>query len=148
MLISGWNKYGVILPFIAVVSFLVAGCGESKFYQCQQILNIATETTNRTKKISENGKTKNPKEVLEVADAFESVARDLESLEIQDKKLQEYQNGLIEFYRNQARATRDFIAAFNRRDVASAKSAKDEVQRLGNMEKDLVNGINSYCQEN
>jgi hypothetical protein len=142
---SNFRKHTIFFAFSIVLSFLSASCGVSKFSECQQIIEIATDTANQTKEISSNGTTKDLQEVLQVADAFEAAAQ---NMEIQDKELLNYQGGFIKFYRNQAKATRDFIAAFNQKDVSTATSAKEEVQKLGNTEKDLVNGINSYCKQN
>ena len=109
---------------------------------------MATEISHQVIKLSDDLKTKNPEKVLQVADVFEQGAQAMESLELKDTKLQEYQRNFAQFYRNQAQVPRDFIAARDRKDISAAKLALQNLQKLDNTEKKLVTQINNYCLPN
>ena len=95
--------------------------------------------------ISEKSRqTQNLDEVLKVADAFENSAESLKKLNLDDKKLAEYKVKLAEIYRGNAQSTRQFVSAFNNRDIPGVTLAKQEVQILGQQEQQLVGKINQY----
>ena len=79
---------------------------------------------------------------------FEEAAEEMKAFDIKDKQLLEYQDGFAKMYVGMSQATRDFVAALDRKDVSAAKSAKKQLQKLGSTERKLVSGMNSYCQEN
>ena len=148
VLILGLRRCSVILTLSAAISFLSVSCAETKFSQCKQIIEITMRIANETKNLSDNGKTKDPQEALQVADAFEEAAEEMKAFEIKDQQLLEYQDGFAKMYVGMSQATRDFVAALDRKDVSAAKSAKKQLQKLGSTERKLVSGMNSYCQEN
>ncbi|MGK7914175.1 MAG: hypothetical protein AB4038_01295 [Prochloraceae cyanobacterium] len=146
--ISAWRRSTIIITFSLTVSFLSASCSNPKFSECKQLNKIATEISHQVIELSDNRTTKNPEKVLEVADVFEEGAQVMESLELKDTKLQEYQRNFAQFYRNQAQVTRDFIAARDRKDISAAELAQQNVQKLGKTEEKLVTQINNYCLPN
>ena len=146
--ISAWRRSTIIITFSLTVSFLSASCSAPKFSECKQLSKIATEISHQVIELSDNRTTKNPEKVLQVADVFEEGAQAMESLELKDTELQEYQKNFAQFYRNQAQVTRDFIAARDRKDISAAKLAHQNMEKLGNTEEKLVTQINNYCLPN
>jgi hypothetical protein len=127
------------------VCFSTFGCAETKFSQCQKIIEI----TQKIEQESQNKRqTDDFKQVLQMADSFEETAEDMEKLNITDEKLIEYQKGFAEVYRGNARVTREFVDALQKKDINQARSTKNQVQKIGTTEQQLVNNMNSYCQGN
>ncbi|MGF1478026.1 MAG: hypothetical protein ACFB4I_00830 [Cyanophyceae cyanobacterium] len=111
------------------------------------MIEVTMNIANETKALSNNGQTKEPQAALQVADAFEKAAQEMAKINLQDEQLVEYQDGFAQMYLGMSRATHSFIGALNDKDITAAKSAKEELQTLGSTERELVSGINSYCQE-
>ena len=136
-----------VIFLCSVINFLFVSCAETRYSQCKQIIETTMNIANETRTLSDDGKSKEPQEALQVADAFEEAAQEMETISIQDEQLSEYRDGFAQMYVGMSQATRSFIAALNQKDVSGAKSAKEKLQKLGNTERELVNGINNYCQE-
>jgi hypothetical protein len=148
------NKSSVFLSLLATISLILSSCTEGKISQgkisqgkisqCQKIIVI---TKNMEEVSQKSRQTQNLDEVLKVADAFETSAESLKNMNLSDKKLAEYQAKLAEIYRGNAQSTRQFVSAFNKRDIPGVTLAKQEVQILGKQEQQLVAKINQYCQQ-
>jgi hypothetical protein len=50
-------------------------------------------------------------------------------------------------YRDTSKATRDFVAAFKKKDRSAAEAALTNLQKATTPEKQLVEGINVYCTD-
>lgn len=138
------NKFAFFLSLSTAIPLILSSCAEGKVSQCQKIISI----TKNMEEISQKSRqTQDLDEVLKVADAFETSAESLKKLNLTDKKLAEYQAKLAEIYRGNAQSTRQFVFAFNKRDIAGVSLAKQEVQILGQQEQQLVVKINQYCQQ-
>ncbi|AFY78392.1 hypothetical protein Ple7327_3164 [Pleurocapsa sp. PCC 7327] len=129
----------------ATAGFSTFGCAETKFSQCQKIIEI---TKNIAKESQNNRQTTDIKKVLQMADTFEETAEEMKNLRIQDEKLMQYQIGFAEVYRGNAQATREFVDALQKKDIAKAKLTQKRVQQIGKKEQELVSNMNSYCQGN
>ena len=138
------NKSSFFLSLLAAISLTLSSCVEGKISQCQKIIVI---TKNMEEISQKNRQTQNLDEVLKVADAFETSAESLKKLNLSDKKLAEYQAKLAEIYRGNAQSTRQFVSAYNKRDVSGVTLAIQEVKILGQQEQQLVAKINQYCQQ-
>ncbi|GEM_PF-1069103 len=124
-------------------NILTVSCADSRLYQCQQIIAVTNKIYEET---SKNSQTKDEQIALGVADTFDAVAEEMEGLKISNEELQEYRDGFVKLYRENAEATREFVRALQAKEVKTAKSTKEKLQKIGSREKTLVNGINSYCQ--
>lgn len=138
-----WHSNSIILLFF------LASCSvqDSKLFECQQFITIKQETDNRTLELSENLQTKDKQKVLAVADNFESAAIRLENMAIEEPKLLKLKTSWFQFYLARAKATRDYLTAFDRLDIQATKQTIEKIQQLDHTEIKLVNEINSYCQE-
>lgn len=143
------NSKNLFLPpvfysALVVISLILSSCSEGKVAQCQNII----AATKKMEEISQKSRqTQDLEEVLKVADAFENSAESLKKLKLSDEKLAGYQAKLAEIYSGNAKATRQFVSAFEKRDIPGVALAKQEVQILGQQEQQLVAEINQYCQQ-
>ena len=142
------RRYGIIFPVSIVISFLTLSCAETKFSQCEKIYSIANSVASETESLTNSGQETEMKTWLQAADTMEKAAQDMKSLNISDSKLQEYQSGFIKMYKAYAESTRNIVKAREIKDVAAAKNAQKKVQKAGDLEQELGNGINSYCRGN
>ena len=142
------RRFIVLVPLCIAIIFLSASCAGTKSSQCKKMVEITRKIASETKTLSDNRKTLDPQKVLQVADAFEGTAKEMKSLAIQDKQLQEYQFGFAKMYLGMGQATRDFVAALARKDLSKAKLAKEQLQQLGITERELVSQTNNYCLDN
>ncbi|MGK7873485.1 MAG: hypothetical protein AB4426_09275 [Xenococcaceae cyanobacterium] len=141
----GRRRCVVILSLSAAISLLTTSCAETKFYQCKNIIEVTMKIANESRN---NRDTKDIQKALQVADALEEAAKEMEAIKIQDKQLREYQTGFAKVYRSNAQATRDFVGALQKKDVSAAKLTKKKLQKIGKTEKKLATEMNSYCQGN
>ena len=139
------NNQATILTLTIILSSVTFSCADQKISQCQQIIAVTQKIAQETEA---KRNTKDIQQILPVADTFEEVAMEMEKLEITDPQLQEYQAGFAQFYRDNAQATREFITALQQKDVTIAKAAKHRLEKIGNTEKKLVQGVETYCRTN
>ncbi len=142
------RKSAVIIFLSAAIGLLSASCADSKFSQCERIIQISVRVTQQTNELCSNCETENTQEALQVADVMEKAAEDMAATAINDPQLQTYQQGFIDIYRGMSQSTREFVAALNQKDINAAKSAKVKLQQVGSTEKEIVDGINNYCNSN
>ena len=132
---------GLFKATILVVLF--SSCSQGKIAQCQKIIS----TTKKVEAISqENRQTQDLDDILAVADSFADSATSLEKMKLSDQRLSRFQLQLAQIYSGNAKSTRNFISAFEARDIPGVRLAKQEVQLLGKQEQQVVAEINQYCQ--
>ncbi len=142
--IMGIIRLPRILFFLSLtLTFMTVSCAETKVSQCQKIIVTTKKIAQESEK---NRQTKDLQQVLQVADAFEEAAKTMKNLKIKDKQLAQYQQGFAEVYQGNAKATREFISALEKKDIPAAQSLQKQVQAIGQMEQKLVNEMNIYCQ--
>jgi hypothetical protein len=129
---------------LVLVNFLTVGCAETKISQCQKIINITQKIAQESEKFRQ---TKDIQQVLKMADAFETVAKEMQALQVKDEQLVQYKTGFIDVYKGNAEVTRKFIKAFEDKDMMAAKLMQKQVQIIGQKEQQLVTDMNRYCQE-
>ena len=131
------------LLILLITSCLLSSCQNIKATNCREIISISAQIARETK---ENLKTQNIENVLNVAKTFENTAREIKSIKIKDKQLKSYSQGLADIYQKYAMITRDFVEAFQEKDLEKAIRHKDEINKLFQQQQKLVSNINSYCQ--
>ena len=142
-----FRPYGQIISLATAIGLLTASCAPTKFYQCKRVLEIAAKVNEQVEILCGDCQVEDSQEALQVADVMETSAQEMGDLEINDEQLQTYQSGFVELYQGWSQATRDFVEAFfNQKDLKAAQSAKEKLQQFGGKEKEIVDGINNYCQ--
>jgi predicted translin family RNA/ssDNA-binding protein len=139
------KRYFVLLSLTAAISLLTTSCTESKVSQCNKIIQIANKTVTQAKSVTNNGQANDPKAMLQAADAMEKASQDMKKINVKDQKLKDYQAGFMNMYRDTSKATRDFVAAFEKKDRPGAETALTNLQQATTPEKQLVTDINTYC---
>lgn len=142
------KKYFVLPTVMATISLFMVSCSESKISQCNKIIQVANQAVSEAKSVTNGGQTSDPKAMLQAADAMEKASEEMEAIEIQDQKLQDYQVGFMNMYRDTSQATRDFVAAFEKKDRSGAEAALTNLQQATVPEKQLVDDLNNYCSSN
>lgn len=150
-------KLAAILSFIAIaLASLVptpaiaqeAGQDhQTKASQCNQIIAIANEAVKDAKVVTNNGRSSDPDVLLRAAEYMDSHASKFERISLTDPKLQDYQSRFIITYKQTSIATRDFVTAFKAKNLSAAELALQALTITTREEKQLVDEINNYCQE-
>lgn len=137
----------VILTLVAVICFLTVSCGESKVKQCNKIIQIANQAADQSNKVTEGGKKTNPEALLKTAEAMDKAAQDMKALKVNDQKLQAFQKGFTNMYRDTSKILRDYVAAFEKQDHKRADTAIQSFNKKAiKPSENLVNDINRYCK--
>lgn len=139
------TRYLVLFSLATAISLLTASCSENKISQCNKIIKIANEAVSQAKTVTNGGQASDPKAMLKAADAMEQASQKMTNLGVNDPKLKDYQTGFVRMYRDTSKATRDFVAAFDKKDRTAAEKALTNLQQATIPEKQLVADINVYC---
>ncbi len=139
------TRYLVLISLATAISLLTASCSENKISQCNKIIKIANEAVSQAKTVTNGGQASDPKAMLKAADAMEQASQKMTNLGVNDPKLKDYQTGFVRMYRDTSKATRDFVAAFDKKDRTAAEKALTNLQQATIPEKQLVADINVYC---
>ena len=131
------------LLILLITSCLLSSCNNIKATNCREIISISTQIARETK---ENLKTQNIESIINVAKTFENTAQEIKSIKIKDKELKTYSQDLADVYQKYAKICRDFVEAFQEKDLEKAVAYKDQINKLFQQQRQLVSDINSYCQ--
>ena len=137
--------YTSVLVKIAL-SLLILGC-EDKFSQCEPIFQIAHHVSDRSKELNYTG-ARQLTEIeswLQTAGMMNRAADKLEALKTENSKLIEYQNELATVYRIYSQATYNAVKARENKNIEILKSARNDAEKAGKMQRNLVREINAYC---
>lgn len=130
--------------FILINLYLIS-CTNSKFSQCQEIINFVNQVANETKALTINQSEKNYQPWLQAADKMEDASQQMQDLPIRDTQLKNYKTGFIQMYANYSQATREIIKARQNKSLDQAKIAQKKAKEAADFEKKLSNNINKYC---
>ncbi len=136
----------IFLIFITIS--LLKSCANNKSFQCQQILQIATDVTKETRSLTteQGGNNIDKKTWLLAADKIEQGAENLKKLQVNDPTLNQYKTSFAQVYQDYADATRQIIKVLDNKDKEAAKSAQYKVRKAGQLEKEIGDKFNAYCQ--
>ena len=133
--------------FLAVLAVLVSGCGENKLTQCEQIFRIVKGVNQSSQNVSytSGGELTTMKIWLETATLMNQAANKIQALHVNNSDLIAYQNQLVTVYRIYSQATYDAVKARENQNFQALESAKNDAQKAGQMQQDLIEEINAYC---
>ncbi|GAB4546882.1 MAG: hypothetical protein Tsb0014_41510 [Pleurocapsa sp.] len=134
---------------VIVTSLLMTSCGDNKYSQCEQIFQIAHQVTKINQNISYTASEQPTqlKQWLEAADIMTKAAQQIKALHIDDTELIQYQNKFAKIYQTYSEATYDAVDARESRNIDALQTARDRAMAAGEIQKNLVEKINSYCIE-
>ena len=147
MVMVVWNRQSKIFTIASLLAWLIIGCENQKYTQCQEIIAIANKATNQVQKIVDDSSDKEVtfKTWLKAADMMTIAATEIEALPIKDPQLIDYQGNLANIFRVYSQATYDAVKARENKNLSALKIASDNAQKAGKSNQDLVAKINSYC---
>ncbi|MBR8832328.1 MAG: hypothetical protein Cpurp_14215 [Chlorogloea purpurea SAG 13.99] len=136
------------LFFISLAPFLFTSCANQKSFQCQKILQIATNVTKETRSLTTDKSSENidKKTWLLAADKIEQGSEDLKKLAVNDPNLQQYKTSFAQVYQDYADATRQIIKVLDSKDKEAAKAAQEKVRKAAQLEKEVGSKFNIYCK--
>lgn len=130
---------------IITLNFILIGCSNAKINECNRLIKVTDTLVEVTQP---NLSTQDINKLLIIADQFDESAKQIIYKNFQDTTLIEYSKSLAIIYEKYGQITRDFITAFQTKDTEKAIFYKQEILTLSQEEKEIVNRINRYCQQN
>lgn len=146
-ILSDRFSYSVIVCLSILVGSLAVSCGETKYVQCEQIIQIANNVVNEKTKLIDSSDldTIESKTWLKEARSIAQAAKKLEQIKLKDPKLIEYQSDLAQVYRIYSQATYDAVKAWENKNIQALQLAHTHAQKAGQLEAKLGQVINNYC---
>lgn len=140
-------KSGGFWAIAILLSLLISSCGENKFTQCEQIFKVANEVTQSSKNVSytNDEELTQMKIWLEAARMMERAANKIQALHINNSELIVYQNKLVTIYRIYSQATYDAVQARENKNLSALEAARINAQKAGEMQRNLIEDLNTYC---
>lgn len=127
---------------------LVMGCA-TKARQCRQAIDLAgaanAQATRLATPEADPSGVADTKSLLQAAETLAAAGEELRTLQLGDAQLQSWQSEYAATYDELAAATRDLVAAIDRRDREAAELARERLETASASEATLVQTINDYC---
>jgi hypothetical protein len=130
---------------LLVVGFLLTGC-ESKVSQCQKIKTVHNKLVEDTKNLSINVTKNNLEPVIKFADTLAQGAQDLKAIEVSDPQLKEIKDQFMVMYQNSSQVTKQILDSQRQKKNSEVAKGRERLRQVASPEKNLVDGINSYCR--
>lgn len=127
------------------LSLLAAGC-DTKVSQCNNLIKVANAATQEMQSLSQSKGPNRIEQMNQMADSLDKYAKEVQGLDIQDEKLKGFQQRLGDLYSGTRDASRELVAAANKKDVEAAKRSLQKMMTASQSEGTLVKDINDYCQ--
>lgn len=142
-ILLGQRKYLTI----AILTWTMVGCNNQKYARCQEIIAIANGVAHQAQKVAESSQetTVEMKTWLQTADIMTVAANEIEAVPAKDPQLISYQGNLASVFRIYSQATYDAVKARENKNLSALKMARDNAQKAGQLNQDLVTKINNYC---
>lgn len=130
---------------LLVLASLISSCSESKVSQCNKLIEIANRAVSGVREVSENPKPDSIESMNRIADVANAAKAEMEGLQLSDPQLKDYKTRFITMYTDTNQATRDLVAAADKKDATAAQQAFEALQTATSQEGPLVNEVNAYC---
>ena len=123
---SVWPLSRIIAPLSLSLVLLVSGCEETKQSQCDRLVKTVKEGTS----LIESKKGYQVTTSLKLAEDLEEVAKKLENLNLQDPKLQEFQNNFAQVFKSMSQEFDKAGKALGASKVAKASiSGRNKIRK-------------------
>lgn len=131
----------------AILAWLIVGCDNQKYTQCQEMIAIANSVAHQAQKVATSSQETmvEMKTWLQTADIMTIAANEIEAVPVQDPQLIGYQGNLANVFRIYSQATYDAVKARENKNLSALKIARDNAQKAGQLNQALVTKINNYC---
>lgn len=140
-----WAKQFPRIASLVALGLLMASCSENKVSQCNRLIEIANQAVSGVEAVSETRQPDDVESMNRIADIADTAKSQMESLQLSDPQLKEYQTRFVAMYTDTTQATRDLVASVGQKDTDAARTAFDALQTATAQEGPLVNEVNTYC---
>ena len=143
------HNYAVIFCLSVFVGLFTASCSETKYTQCEQIIQITNGVVEEKTKLIGNDDSDNieSKTWLQAARMIARASRQIENIHLKDPTLINYQADLAQVYRIYSHATYDAVKAWENKNIEALQTAHTDAERAGELEEKLGAVLNSYCRD-
>jgi hypothetical protein len=140
------QQVGIITLTIAT-SFLTVSCTDNKISQCANTIEVVNQTVMNTKAISNSGTKGDIQTIEKLVETFDKAAKDLEAVNVNDEKLKTYKSQFLTMYKGTTDVTKQLIVSFKERKATKVNEGLRKYASSVSPERDLVAGLNQYCQQ-
>ena len=142
-----YSKAGYKLFVGIFLGLVVSSCGENKYTQCEQIFHIARGVTENSKDVNYiyDEQPTEMKSWLETARMIDTAADRIKALHINNSNLIKYQNKFATVYHIYSQAIYDAVQARENKNLEALKSARNDAEKAGQIQQNLIQEINAYC---
>jgi hypothetical protein len=131
---------------ITGAGLLAASCGPNRVAQCNELIQVINTAVTEVQSVTQSPEaSSNPEALVQIADTADRAVEQMQSVELQDEQLVEYQNRFITMYQETSTASRDIYEASQNQNLEEAQAALGRLQAATAPEPGLVNDVNAYC---
>ena len=151
-MVFGFNyrkNYFLSVGCTGLLSFLLVGCENQQYSECQELIVIANQVSQKAQKVSNLAMDSEVKTAtwLQIADSMSLAAKEIAALAISDSQLVNYQTDLANLFQSYSESTYDAIEARKLKDKSALMLAGEKAQKASELNSDLAEQINRYCGE-
>jgi hypothetical protein len=140
-----FGKPTIAVAGVAAVAIGVIGCSGNKVAQCNRMIEVANQTANQVRAVTQNTSPQNVEAMTKIADTTDQAAAEMQSVEVTDEQLQTYKDRFITMYANTSKATRELVTAIDAKNGEAAEQSYTALQTATSQEGALVTEVNNYC---
>lgn len=129
-----------------ILPLVIAGCGDSKVSQCNQLI----EKVNATEQTLGNITQSSPPDInalQDIANATSKAQQDLETINLQGNKLNKLKNSFSEFYADISTEAQVIVNAYEAQNMRDAEEAYTRLETTFETQETLVEDINTFCND-
>ena len=144
---TGYAQSRSTLGLSLALALLIAGCGESKVAQCNQLIEMVNDTERTLGNITQSS----PPDISalqDIADATSRAETELKTVNLRNKRLNQFKNRFLEFYSSISQDAQTIVTAHQTQNMPDAEAAYKRLEETFKNQEPLVNDINDFCSEN
>lgn len=135
----------VIVTIAAVV--LTSSCTSPKISQCANTIKVVNQAVVETKTITNSGTKGDLQTIEKLVGIFDKAAKDLEGVNVNDEKLKTYKEQFLSMYKGATEINKQLVTSIKEKKLTKVNEGLRKSANIFSPERDLVAGINQYCQE-
>jgi hypothetical protein len=139
------RQRGIVISVFAILSALIASCGESKVSQCNKLIDVANKAVSDVQAITASANPQDVTAMTRIAETADQARGSMEALELADDQLETFRQQFVTMYTETSQATRDLVTAVNAKNSQNAETAYNALQTATDKETPLVTEVNTYC---
>ncbi|MBD2325272.1 hypothetical protein [Alkalinema sp. FACHB-956] len=136
------RSIGLLMTGLGLVSLFVSGCSETKVDRCNKLVTLANKASQDIQALETQNSPPTAK-FQAAADILDRATKSMQALQLNDPKLQGFQQQLVELYSRDRDSNRSLI---NPADAPTLRQAMAQLQTNHAAQTQVVQAINTYCQ--